>query len=130
MNIITICAVAVTSAVFALFLRRTSPQISLMISIGAGIIILLAVAENIILTADEIRSALISSGISSEYIMIMLKALGICFVTEFTCDTVSEAGMLSLSTNISFAGKLLTLAAALPLFRDLISLISSMVSAT
>ena len=130
MSMITICAVGVVAAVFALFMRRYDPQISLLISIGTGIIILLSLAANIILTADEIQNLLESAGISSDYIMIMLKVLGVCFITEFTCDTVTEAGMLSLSTNISFAGKLLTLFAALPVFKDLISLVSSLVNAS
>lgn len=126
MDILAICAVAVTAAVFALFLRRTDPQLSLFISIGTGVLVILAAADNVLLTAEEIKAMLISGGIDSDYIMIMLKALGICFITEFTCDTVTEAGMLSLSTNISFVGKLLTLVAALPIFKDLISSVSSL----
>ena len=130
MNIIAISAVAVIAAVFALFLRRADSQLSLLISIGTGVIVLLAVADNILLTADEIEALLTSSGISSDYIMITLKVLGICFITEFTCDTVTEAGMLSLSTNISFVGKLLTLVTSLPVFRDLISSVSSLAAAS
>ena len=129
MNILAICAAAIVSAVLALLLRRQNPQVSLLVSIGAGIVILLTVIREMVLTADEIQSILTAGGVSADYIMILLKALGICYITEFTCDTVTEAGLLSLSTNIAFVGKILVLFTALPLFRDILSVVSSLVSA-
>lgn len=128
MSVFAVCAASVTAAVLALLLRRQSPQISLLISVGAGAVILLTVIREMVLTADEIQSILTEGGISSDHIMILLKALGICYITEFTCDTVTEAGMLSLCTNISFAGKITVLFTALPLFREILSVVSSMVS--
>ncbi len=130
MTIIAICAAAIVCAVLALLLRHQSPQISLLISVAAGVIILLTVIREMVLTADEIRAILQAGGVSEEYIMILLKALGICYITEFTCDTVTEAGLLSLSTNISFVGKILVLFTALPLFRDLLSTVLSLVNAS
>ena len=127
MDILSVCAVGVIAAVIALLLRRQMPQISLLVSVGAGAILLLSVIKNIVLTVDEVDTLLSSSGISSDYIMILLKTLGICFITEFTCDTVTEAGMMSLSTNISFIGKILVIAAAFPMFSDIINIITSMV---
>lgn len=129
MNIIAICAAAIVCAVLALLLRHQSPQISLLISVGAGVIILLTVIREMVLTADEIRAIFQAGGISEEYIMILLKVLGICYITEFTCDTVTEAGLMSLSTNISFVGKILVLVTALPLFRDILSTVLSLVNA-
>ena len=129
MSIVAICAAAIVCAVLALLLRHQSPQISLLISVGAGVIILMTVIREMVLTADEIRAILQAGGISEEYIMILLKTLGICYITEFTCDTVTEAGMMSLSTNISFVGKILVLFTALPLFRDLLSTVLSLVNA-
>lgn len=129
MSMVAVCAAAIVCAVMALLLRRQCPQISLLISVGAGVIILLTVIREMVLTADEVEQILSAGGISRDYIMILLKALGICYLTEFTCDTVTEAGLLSLSTNISFAGKALVLFTALPLFRDVLSTVLSLVNA-
>jgi len=130
MNIFSVCGVAIVTAVLALLVRRHSPQSALLISIGSGVITFLAIVKNIVLTSDELRAILSSGNIRSDYIMILLKALGICFLTEFTCDTVTEAGLLSLSTNISFAGKVLVLVTALPLFKEVLSMVSAMVGAS
>ena len=128
MDMIAICAAAIVSAVLALLLRHRSPQISLLISVGTGVVILLTVIRQMVLTADEVQGLLLSGGVSDEFIMILLKVLGICYITEFTCDTVTEAGMMSLSTNISFVGKLLVLVTALPPFREILSTVTELVN--
>ena len=130
MEIFALCAVAVISAVMALLLRRQSPQTALLLSLGAGTLILLSVLKNVVLTTQSVSTLLQAGGISAEYIVILFKVLGICFITEFTCDTVTEAGMLSLATNISFAGKVTVLMAALPLFRDVIAAIGGLAGAS
>ena len=129
MGIFAFCALGVVSAAAALLLRRTNPQISLLISVAAGVMILLGVTREIVLSAEEVSAILTAGGIGSDNIMILLKALGISFVTEFTCDTVTEAGMISLSSNLSLAGKVLILVTALPLLRDILGIISGLVSA-
>ncbi len=130
MEIFGLCIIGIIAAVMALLLRRQSPQTALLLSIGAGTLMILSVVKNLVLTTQSIDGLLQSSGINSDYIVILFKVLGICFLTEFTCDTVTEAGMLSLATNISFAGKVTVLIAALPLFNDMIKAIATMVNTT
>ncbi|MBR1533998.1 MAG: hypothetical protein IJ639_06515 [Ruminococcus sp.] len=130
MEIFGICIIGILAAVMALLLRRQSPQTALLLSVGAGTLMILSVIKNILLTTQSISQLLQSSGINADYIVILFKVLGICFLTEFTCDTVTEAGMLSLATNISFAGKVTVLITVLPMFRDIIAAIASMVSAS
>ena len=130
MEIVSLCAIGILTAVTALLLRRQSPQTALLLSVGAGTLIILSVLKNILLTTDTISGLLQASGINEAYIVILFKVLGICFLTEFTCDTVTEAGMLSLSTNISFAGKVTVLLASMPLFRDVLSVIAGLVGST
>ena len=127
MDVLALCAVAVIAAVSALLLRRQSPQISLLISAAAGVIILMSVTRELILSADEIAAVMDNASLSADRVMILLKALGICLVTEFTCDTVTEAGMLSLSSNVSFAGKVMVLFTAMPLFRDILTMLTELV---
>ncbi len=130
MEIFGLCIIGIIAAVMALLLRRQSPQTALLLSIGAGTLMILSVVKNLVLTTQSISGLLQSSGINADYIVILFKVLGICFLTEFTCDTVTEAGMLSLATNISFAGKVTVLIAALPLFNDMIKAIATMVNTT
>ena len=126
MTIITICGAAIVTAVLAVMLRSQSPHSAMLLSVAAGAIIILSLLNNLPGTLSGIQSVLSDGGIDTADIAILLKVMGICFVTEFTCDCVTEAGLLSLSTNISFAGKILVLLTSLPLFQNIISVITTL----
>ena len=114
------------TAVFALMLRTQSPHSAMLLSVASGTVIILSMLKNMPDTLMGVRSVLAQGGIDTADINILLKVMGICFVTEFTCDTVTEAGLLSLSTNISFAGKILVLLTALPLFQSILDVVASL----
>lgn len=126
MNMITICGAAIITAVLAVMLRSQSPHSAMLLSVAAGAIIILSLLKNLPGTLSGIQSVLADGGIDTADIAILLKVMGICFVTEFTCDCVTEAGLLSLSTNISFAGKILVLLTSLPLFQNIITVITTL----
>lgn len=126
MSIITICGAAIVTAVLALMLRSQSPHSAMLLSIASGAVIILSLLKNMPDTLGGIRSVMADGGIDTADIAILLKVMGICFVTEFTCDCVTEAGLLSLSTNISFAGKILVLLTALPLFQNILDVITKL----
>lgn len=126
MNIFSICAAAVITAVFALTLRSQSPHSAMLLSIASGVIILLSLLKDVPQSLSAVKLMLDNSDVDSADILVLFKVMGICFVTEFTCDCVTEAGLLSLSTNISFAGKILVLLTSLPLFDKIVSVIGSL----
>lgn len=126
MSIFAICGIAVVTAVLALLLRAQSPHSAMLLSVASGVIIILSLVKNLPETLSGISTVLAEGGVDTSYVTILLKVMGICFVTEFTCDCVTEAGLMSLSTNISFAGKLLVLFTAMPLFNSIISVINTL----
>lgn len=126
MNIVSISALAIVSAILAITLRRHNQELSILISIGAAVIILLSVLEYVLSSIDEVTTILTDAGISAEYIVILLKVMGICFLTEFTCDCTKEAGLDSLSGNIALVGKILVLVTALPMFTQVLSVVTTL----
>lgn len=123
-----ICGAAIITAVLALTLRVQSPHSAMLLSVASGAVIILSILKEMPDTIGGIQSVLSAGGINTGDIAILLKVMGICFVTEFTCDCVTEAGLLSLSTNISFAGKILVLIVSLPLFQNILDIVASLVS--
>lgn len=126
MSILAICAAAVVTAALALLLRQQSPQSAMLMSVAAGGIIVLSLIGNLPSVFGNVSAILTDAGIDGGDIAVLFKVMGICFVTEFTCDCVTEAGLMSLSTNISFAGKILVLLTALPLFNNILSVIQEL----
>ncbi len=128
MDMIVICGAAIMTAVLAVMLRQQSPHSALLLSLASGAVIILSILKNVPDLLSGVQALLSDSGIDTQSVAVLLKVVGICFVTEFTCDCVTEAGLLSLSTNISFAGKILVLFTALPLFQNILTIITSIQS--
>ena len=128
MSIAAICAAAVVTAALAFLLRQQSPQSAMLMSLAAGGIIVLSLIGNLPTVFSGVSAILTDAGVDSADIAILFKVMGICFVTEFTCDCVTEAGLMSLSTNVSFAGKILVLLTALPLFNNILAVIEELSS--
>ena len=100
MSIVAISAAAITAAVLALTLRPKNGEVALLLTAAA-------------------------SGISTGYVAILLKVIGICMLTEFTAGTCRDAGSSALAANVTFAGKILVTVTALPLYADILNTVLS-----
>ena len=69
MEIFGLCIIGIIAAVMALLLRRQSPQTALLLSIGAGTLMILSVVKNLVLITQSISGLLQSSGINADYIV-------------------------------------------------------------
>lgn len=127
MDIIAICGLAVVAVVSALVVKKHNPETALIISISAGILILLAVFGKISPISDEIRVLLQNTNISSDYVTILLKTLGICFICQFTADSCKDAGESAIASKVEFAGRVAILVIALPLFENITRTATSLI---
>lgn len=121
MNIVAICALAVVVTVVAVTLKRYNGEYSLLICIAGCIFIFLSLITSINYLFDTVNKILSNAGISITYITILLKALGICFITEFACDCCKDAGQTALANNVSLAGKVMVLVTAIPLYTEILN---------
>lgn len=126
MSIMAISLIGVTAAVLSLSLRRHNAEISIIIAIVGSIIVFVSVLLNLSSVYETFRSILSESNVNSQYITIMLKAVGICFLTEFAGDCCLDAGQRALANNIAIAGKVLILVTAIPLYRDVLDTVLSL----
>lgn len=126
MNIAGICALAVIISLVAVTLKRYNGELSLAVTLAGCIFIFLSLLSSFTSLFDTVDSILSNAGINISYITILLKAVGICFVTEFTCDCCKDAGQNALASNVSLAGKLMILISALPLYNEILNTVLSL----
>ena len=126
MNIIAISFIGLLSSLVALSLRRRNSEISFLVALAGSVIILLAAVININSIVGTVKSLLDAASVNSVYISILLKAVAICFLTEFACDSCIDAGQRALAGNIALAGKLLVLVNSLPLYNELLGVVVSL----
>lgn len=121
MNVIGIAGLALVSAVIAVMLRRYNQEYAVVVSITAGVIILVQILANIVPAIRQINSLLSATQLPTEYGIILFKTLGICFLAQFAADSCRDAGESALASKVELAGKLSIVLLALPLFEKIAS---------
>ena len=116
MNVVGIAGIAVCAAVVAAMLRRYHQEYAALLSIAAGVVILLAIFADAAPALERIRKLLSSTGLSGDYALILLKTLGISFLTQFAADACRDAGENGLASKTELAGKIAIVVLSLPLF--------------
>lgn len=122
MNIVSICSAAVVSSVLAVFLKKHNAELSLIVTLCCITLISSYIISDVVITVSGISEIVERSSVSTEYITVLLKCVGICFMTEFSCDCLKDASQTALANIVSFAGKICVLLASLPLFEEFLTL--------
>lgn len=127
MTVYSIIAVAMISCVLILVVKQTRPELALILSIASGCIILAAIIAKFTPVLNELSDIISWSGIGSEYLTVMLKALGICYLTQFAQDVCNDFGQTALASKIELCGKITLAAISLPLMISYLEMIKNLV---
>ena len=122
MNIISLCAAAVISSVLAVLLKKQNAEYSLILTVCTASLIFVYLISSVIFAVTNIWEIFEKSQINTFYIEILLKCVGICFITEFTCDCCKDASQSALSSVVLISGRICVLITAFPLFDEFLSL--------
>ncbi len=122
MNVISLCAACLVASVLAVFLKKQNAEYSLIITMFTATVVLLTVLSDILIALSGIEEMMAASKVKSEYVTVLLKCVGISFLTEFTCDCCKDASQNALSTVVLMSGRVCVLLAAFPLFEEFLSL--------
>lgn len=126
MNVFSICVLAVVTVIIIATLRPKNGEIALMLAVSCSVIILLWIFSQVSSIISTINSIVSAADINVNYIVILLKVIGICLITEFSVNTCKDAGSQSLAGNVSLAGKIMVTITALPLYSDILSTVLSL----
>lgn len=127
MNIVAVCLIGIISAFLSVMIKKYNPEYSLAIGIVTGVLILGVIFGHITGVIARVQQLLRATNIPLEYIEILFKSLGICFLTQFASDACKDAGETALSSKIETAGKLMILIVSLPLFEKVISIATELI---
>lgn len=130
MNIISICVLALVTAVIAVMIRQKNGEIALMLSISCGVIILLSLLSQISGIISTVNSIVAMSDMNIEYIKILLKVIGVSLLTEFAVSVCKESGQQGIASNVLLSGKIMITAISLPLYSEILNTVMSITGAT
>ena len=119
MNITLICALCLICAIASLMLKKYNPEISMLISVGAGVLVAGVIIAQAVPAIDTISTLIKTAELNTEYTSALFRALGICFICQFASDSCSDAGEKALATKIELAGKIAVVLISLPLLEKI-----------
>jgi stage III sporulation protein AD len=115
MDVLQIVAIGLIAAVLVVVVKSQKPELALLLSIAAGVIIFLLVLGKIGSIMDIIKELAAGAGINMVYLSAILKIIGIAYIAEFGAQICRDAGEGAIATKIEFASKILIMVLAVPI---------------
>ena len=107
MEIFQLVGIAFVTAVAAIILRETKPELAFAVTVAGSIILLLFVFELFQGSMQIFGEIAAASGIDSALVKILLKMVGIGYLVEFSAGTLNDFGQASLADKLIFCGKII-----------------------
>ena len=121
-QIFQLVGIALITAVAAILVKSTKPELALAVTIAGSVILLLFVLEVFrgsigIFTEIALDAAIVKT---------LLKMVGIGYLVEFSAGILNDFGQNSLADKLVFCGKILVLILAVPILESILELISDL----
>ena len=123
MQIVQLVGIAIITAVAALLLKGTKPELAFAVTIAGGIILLLFAFEIFKGSLAIFQKITDATGIESSIVKILLKMVGIGYLVEFSAGVLNDFGQNNLGDKLIFCGKIIILVLAVPIFESVLNLI-------
>lgn len=126
-SLISLLGVVLCAALLAVLLRSQRPELALCLGLGAGALVTVRLAQQMVPLVSAVRSMMETGGVSGLYLSVVLKAAGIALVTQMAADTCRDAGETALAAKAELVGRVLLLVLAVPLFEQILSLVTALI---
>ncbi len=127
MIILKVCAAAIASVILISLIRVYKPEFTVEAVLCASVILLTYVIGSITHSFTYLEDIYSQLAGGKTYFPVILKALGIAYVTDFTSALCQDAGEKSIAGKVELAGKIAIFFTAIPVFQSLLDLMNSLI---
>ena len=122
-----IAGVCVFTAALCRVFDSSGREYAVLIKTAAAAVIMTAVISALAPAIETVSGLFSRTGAQEEYLDILLRSLGICYLTNLAADICRDSGEGTLATQMETAGKLALLLLSLPLFEQAVQLALSLI---
>lgn len=126
MEIVKIGILGVAGVMLALQFKVNRPEISVYMGIAVCLMIFALSVDGLSYVMDKMQLLQQYMGGNAEYLLLLMKAVGITYVCELCASVCKDAGYGSISGQIELFGKLSVLMMGIPILSAVIENISAM----
>jgi stage III sporulation protein AD len=110
-----IVGLALIVTVLSVVIKQLRPEIALQMTILTGALIFILILNKIKIIIDLLQNLADQANISSYYLLIVLKIVGVAYLAEFGSQICRDAGESALATKIELAAKVGVIILAIPI---------------
>lgn len=118
-----IISIAIITCVTCLIVKPIRADFAVFISIVGGIIVLFYSVSYLSQIFDVFNNIFSISGINTSLYSIILKVIGIGYLTEFTAGICNDTGNSSLGDKVLLGGKIVILFMAIPIVTSILQIV-------
>jgi len=122
---IKIAVIGISAVILAIVFRKGKEEYSLYISLAACILVLIWGIGKLEIILDAINRLQGYIQLNKAYIGILIKIIGITYVTEISSSLCKDSGYQAVGDQIELVGKLTILAISMPILLAILDTINS-----
>lgn len=123
MEIMKIIGAGFVTAITATLLKTTKPELSFAVTITGVIVILLFIIQALEDSLAIFTMIANMTGVQNGLLRILLKIVGVGYITEFGAGILKDFGSNSIADKITLAGKITIVLLSLPVIETLLGLV-------
>lgn len=127
MEVIKIVGVSIFSVIMIIILKNYRPEMALVLSIITGIGIMLYAISKMSSVINVLNDLISKSGVNTDFLLIIIKVIGIAYIVEFGKNVCIDAGQSSIATKLEMAGKVVIVVLTIPLISSLVNVLVGLV---
>lgn len=127
-TMVRIAAVGLTAAVLGTVLKKSAPELALLLVVAAGVWILTLTLDGLGAVAALMEELAGASGLSEELLEPVAKTVALSILTKLTAEICRSAGESGLASFVELGGTVAALVVALPLMRAVAVLMAEMLT--
>ena len=124
-EVFKIIGVAFITAISSIILKGTKPELSFAVTVVGIIVILTFIVEALEGAMSVFTSITQITGIENGLLKMLLKIVGVGYLTEFGAGILTDFGSNSIADKVTIAGKLTIVLLSMPVVESLLLLIGN-----
>ena len=124
-ELIKVIGVGLVTAIAALILKSSKPELAFAVTIAGGVIILIFALDMLGASLRIFTDIAEKTGIDQSLVKIILKIVAIGYLVEFSAGIVEDFGSKSIADKLVLAGKIIIFTVSIPIIQSLITLIGN-----
>ena len=125
--LIRVTAIAVAGSVIGLVIKKNSPEMSLLLTIGLAIFGLYLAFDVVAGVVGFIRTLADTAGIAPAVLGVVMKTVGIAIITKISADICRDAGQSSIASGVELAGTVTAIYISIPLIETVVRMLNSLI---